>query len=73
MAKGPILFEIEDEGDEVALDVSGAPPVPEVQEAAPQGQAMQIVLAGPFANPSQTSQALTQVRRAGYSDAFTRK
>ena len=37
------------------------------------GQAMQIVLAGPFANPSQTSRALTQVRRAGYSDAFTRK
>ncbi len=42
MAKGPILFEIEDEGGEVAPDVSSAPPVPDVQEAPPQGQAMQI-------------------------------
>lgn len=37
------------------------------------GQPMQIVLAGPFTSPSQTSQALSQVRQAGYSDAFTRK
>ena len=41
MAKGPVLFEIQEE----ALpgpDVSEAPPVPEITEAPPQGQAMQI-------------------------------
>ena len=41
MAKGPILFEIEDEAEPLP-DVSEAPPVPEVIEAAPEGQAMQI-------------------------------
>lgn len=37
------------------------------------GQALQIVLAGPFASSGQASNALAQVRRAGYSDAFARK
>jgi cell division septation protein DedD len=37
------------------------------------GKALQIVLAGPFARSDQARQALVQVRRAGYSDAFARK
>ena len=43
MAKGPILFEIEGDEENPAPNVSEAPPVPEVIEAEPQGQAMQIV------------------------------
>lgn len=41
MAKGPVLFEIEDDA-RAAPSVSEAAPVPEITEAGPQGQAMQI-------------------------------
>ena len=41
MAKGPVLFEIQEEALP-SPDVSEAPPVPEITEAPPQGQAMQI-------------------------------
>ncbi|MGB3243340.1 MAG: TIGR01620 family protein [Sulfitobacter sp.] len=41
MAKGPVLFEIEDDAD-AAPKVELAPPVPDLNEQAPQGQAMQI-------------------------------
>ena len=41
MAKGPVLFEIED-GAGVSPKVEQAPPVPDLMEPAPQGQAMQI-------------------------------
>ena len=37
------------------------------------GKALKMVLAGPFANPEQTLQALGQARAVGYSDAFARK
>lgn len=36
------------------------------------GQSVQVVLAGPFADRRSTGAALSTVRRAGYSDAFTR-
>jgi putative membrane protein len=49
MAKGPILFEIE---DDVAPDVSEAPPVPDAIEAAPRGQAMQIAASLAARKPS---------------------
>ncbi|MCX8225300.1 MAG: TIGR01620 family protein [Sulfitobacter sp.] len=41
MAKGPILFDLEEDA-EPRPSVSEAPPVPEVGMSAPQGQAMQI-------------------------------
>jgi cell division septation protein DedD len=36
------------------------------------GRALQIVLAGPFPNPSQAQSALSSVHRAGFADAFLR-
>lgn len=41
MAKGPVLFEIEDDAG-AAPSVAEAPPVPDIAVPAPQGQAMQI-------------------------------
>lgn len=37
------------------------------------GKQLKMVLAGPFASPEQTLQALGQARSVGYSDAFARK
>lgn len=37
------------------------------------GRRLQIVLAGPFADPAQAAAALAQVRRAGFTDAFPRQ
>ena len=37
------------------------------------GKTYRIVMAGPFSNPSQLQSALSAARRAGFSDAFTRK
>lgn len=37
------------------------------------GKPLKMVLAGPFATPQQTLQALGQARSVGYSDAFARK
>lgn len=37
------------------------------------GKQLKMVLAGPFASPQQTIQALGQARSVGYSDAFARK
>lgn len=37
------------------------------------GKTLKSVLAGPFATPEQTAQALAQTRAAGYGDAFARK
>lgn len=37
------------------------------------GKQLKMVLAGPFASPEQTMQALGQARSVGYSDAFARK
>ena len=41
MAKGPVLFEIEDDAQD-APSVAEAPPVPDISAPPPQGQAMQI-------------------------------
>ncbi|MBD3766304.1 MAG: SPOR domain-containing protein [Rhodobacterales bacterium] len=37
------------------------------------GRAMQIVLAGPFADPAQAASALASLRGAGFTDAFIRQ
>ena len=37
------------------------------------GKSYKIVLAGPFSNASGLSAGLSAARRAGFSDAFTRK
>jgi cell division protein FtsN len=36
------------------------------------GQALQVILAGPFKDEAQARQALAQTKSAGYSDAFLR-
>ena len=50
MAKGPILFEIEEDAAPVA--VAEAPPVPEVVDAPPQGQAMHMAAKWAARKPS---------------------
>ena len=41
MAKGPVLFDLEQDGTPLP-SVADAPPVPDVEEIAPRGQAMQV-------------------------------